>query len=422
MSNAAIQSGQKLVEHFEGCHETLGYGTFGPYICPAGAWTIGWGSTKDQNGQYVTRWTPPHNQEQCDLLLTDSLEGGCTILESTIPYWDEMHHDMQGALISFGYNLGYHFYNGENFDTITRELKNKNWPAVPDALMLYVNPGTPYEAGLTKRRKAEGELWINGLDKLETPPPPERPMTTTFDDFLNTYKYWNNEKHQIDAADIAYQSLAAVDRIEEYFDIYRTPAEPPAPPPYVIIEAIYFNQRDNPSGQGDRECFATSCAMAAVYWYGQTNGSKGCATENDYHREFPKYGDSTDANTHLRCLQESFNLKAQFVTNASSDDLKAELDKGRPTPCGWLHNGHVSSPSGGGHYCCAVGYDDDNDQWIFHDPYGEAALVSGGYVVLNSTAPNGVVHGSFIRYSYRNWSPRWSVANDDDGWMMRIWA
>ena len=433
MSDAAIQAGQELVEHFEGCHEPLSDGTFAPYICPAGVWTIGWGSTKDQNGQYVTRWTPPHTQEQCDHLLTDSLEDGYSTLEATIPYWDEMHHDMQGALISFGYNLGYHFYNGEDFDTITRELKNKNWPAVPDALMLYVNPGSPYEAGLTRRREAEGELWNNGLNQLETTPPPEPPMTqptTTFDDFLNTYKYWNGEQHQINAADIAYQALWYTDRIDAYFESYRTPAtpEPPAPPTTppvdegaVLVQGVpYYNQRDN-GIEGDRECFATSCAMIAVYHYNQTNGAKGCKNEAEYLNKFPAYGDSTDANTHLRTLSY-FGLTPKFITTGSVEDLKAELNAGRPAACGWLHHGHVSHPSGGGHYSTVVGYDDEQAAWIFHDPYGEANLVAGGYVHLNSTSPAGVTYGEHIRYSYQNWTPRWSVADLTDGWYMKVSA
>ena len=29
----------------------------------------------------------------------------------------------------------------------------------PGALLLYINPGSPYEAGLRRRRAAEGALW-----------------------------------------------------------------------------------------------------------------------------------------------------------------------------------------------------------------------------------------------------------------------
>jgi GH24 family phage-related lysozyme (muramidase) len=38
-------------------------------------------------------------------------------------------------------------------------LKNKEWSKVPEALKLYRNPGSDVEAGLLRRRVAEGELW-----------------------------------------------------------------------------------------------------------------------------------------------------------------------------------------------------------------------------------------------------------------------
>jgi GH24 family phage-related lysozyme (muramidase) len=70
-----------------------------------------------------------------------------------------MNENQQGALLSFAYNLGARFYGSSGFNTITRVLKNKEWDKVPDALYLYRNPGTRVEAGLARRRTAEGKLW-----------------------------------------------------------------------------------------------------------------------------------------------------------------------------------------------------------------------------------------------------------------------
>ena len=38
----------------------------------------------------------------------------------------------------------------------------QEWDKVPDALYLYRNPGSNVEAGLARRRKAEGESWKKG--------------------------------------------------------------------------------------------------------------------------------------------------------------------------------------------------------------------------------------------------------------------
>jgi GH24 family phage-related lysozyme (muramidase) len=72
-----------------------------------------------------------------------------------------MNDNQRGTLLCFAYNLGADFYGSSDFNTITRTLKNKEWSKVPDALYFYRNPGSNVEAGLARRRKAEGKLWIS---------------------------------------------------------------------------------------------------------------------------------------------------------------------------------------------------------------------------------------------------------------------
>ena len=429
------ESGVALIKEFEGCHERIGGDTYdighGRQVCGDGLyraypdpatggepWTIGWGTTRDEFNEPIKQGDTA-TQEEVDRYLLADCDAGMIILADTIPYWDEMSDDQHGALLSFGYNLGWHFYGASGFDTITSELRGHNWDfGVPVAMKLYNKGNGQVMPGLVRRRQAEADLWLQGLNP-QPPLPPEPPMATcTLDDFFNTYKYWDGSEHQRNAAKFLYDITAEQHR-KIYFDKYRTPVEPspePTPPPsdgVVLINCDYMNQRDNPSGRGDRECFSTCCAMAAKHW-------GVISSENEYHAIRPRYGDSTDANAQLRTLQY-LGLNAKFITTASADGLRTELGLGRPTPCGWLHHGHVSAPSGGGHYLTAVGYDPEAEAFIVHDPYGEANLVSGGWVHMNSTSPNGTVYGEYQRYSYANWLPRWSVADPTDGWMMRIW-
>ena len=111
-----------------------------------------------------------------------------------------------------------------------------------------------------------------------------------------------------------------------------------------------------------------------------------------------------------KCVLCVPGLEANFITNASTDDLRKQIDIGRPTPCGWLHHGPVSAPSGGGHYSVVIGY--TNDAWVQHDPNGEAKLSAGGYTDN--------LDGSNQSYSYKNWNPRWIVEGEGSGWMMDI--
>ena len=120
--------------------------------------TIGWGSTRDLNGKPF-KLGQKITQKVADDLLISQIKNEFLPTLSKIPYWSEMSDGKRGALLSFAYNLGSGFYGSGNFSSITARLKNKEWDKVPDALYLYRNPGSNVEAGLARRRKAEGKLW-----------------------------------------------------------------------------------------------------------------------------------------------------------------------------------------------------------------------------------------------------------------------
>ena len=151
------QMGIKLVKEFEGCR-------LNAYPDPLSGGlpiTIGWGCTRKKDG------SPFHlgdsiTQAEADELLIDEAKKHFLPALRKIPHWNEMSDGKRGALLSFAYNLGAGFYGGDNFNTITRVLKNKEWDKVPDALYFYRNPGSNVEAGLARRRKAEGEAWKKG--------------------------------------------------------------------------------------------------------------------------------------------------------------------------------------------------------------------------------------------------------------------
>ena len=131
-----------------------------PYLCPAGIPTIGYGATYYPDGRKVQLSDPSVTEAQGRELLASMVEKDFWgVLSTTIPYWGEMNDNQRSALTSFGYNLGARFYGSPGFSTISAVLTDRAWSEVPGALMLYVNPGTAYEAGLRRRRTAEAELW-----------------------------------------------------------------------------------------------------------------------------------------------------------------------------------------------------------------------------------------------------------------------
>ena len=149
-----LKAGIDLIKKFEGCR-------LKSYPDPATGGlpiTIGWGSTKDTHGKPFGLGATI-TQEQADTLLEYTIEHEYLPALSKIPHWNEMNENQKGALLSFAYNLGANFYGSSNFNIITKVLKNTEWSKVPDALYLYRNPGSNVEAGLARRRKAEGDLW-----------------------------------------------------------------------------------------------------------------------------------------------------------------------------------------------------------------------------------------------------------------------
>ena len=120
--------------------------------------TIGWGSTRKRNGQPF-KLGETITQLEADDLLEYDIESRFLPSLQKIPYWSEMNDNQRGALLSFAYNLGAGFFGNSNFNTITRNLREKNWKAIPETLKMYRNPGSNVEAGLLRRRVAEGKLW-----------------------------------------------------------------------------------------------------------------------------------------------------------------------------------------------------------------------------------------------------------------------
>jgi lysozyme len=121
--------------------------------------TIGWGSTKDFNGQPF-KMGRVITQEYADRLFLFDIEQRILPILRKIPHWSEMNDNQRGALLSFAYNLGASFYGGVGFNTITRNLRDKNWSAIPKTLEMYRNPGSNVESGLLRRRRREGALWL----------------------------------------------------------------------------------------------------------------------------------------------------------------------------------------------------------------------------------------------------------------------
>lgn len=224
--------------------------------------------------------------------------------------------------------------------------------------------------------------------------------------------YYTAEPHQT-AAWRELESILDGEILDAFKKAYRNqlteaaPIKQPEPEIDEVLDVPYFYQRDSKTGQGERMCFSSSMAMALDYIRPEVIDG-----DDDWYLGIVNYfGDSTSSTAQIQAAR-SLGFNASFHMDGTVEDLEDLLDNDIPVPIGVLHKGPVSNPTGGGHWITLVGHNET--EFIVHDPFGEMDLVNGGYV---KSGPN---DGAFIRYSKKNLLKRWNIANDHDGWYVKV--
>ncbi|MEB3243304.1 MAG: lysozyme, partial [Cyanobacteriota bacterium] len=199
----------QLIQEFEGCHRIdPADGLVHAYPDPltnAEPWTIGWGNTRYPDGKPVGQNDSITKAEADQIFIVLVQNKYWEPISKTIPFWEDMNDPMRSALCSFAYNLGAGFYGSSGFNTISGCLRDKRWEDVSQALLLYVNPGSSVEAGLRRRRIAEGNLWDTGLNKL--PVEGEMPSLQILEAITETFL----KKEKKDSSELQPNQLVAVE-------------------------------------------------------------------------------------------------------------------------------------------------------------------------------------------------------------------
>jgi GH24 family phage-related lysozyme (muramidase) len=439
MSGTVPSQAIKLIQDFEGCERLdQAAGLIHAYPDPrtkAEPWTIGWGTTVYPDGRPVGEFDTI-TREDADKFFVISLQKSYwDRIAERIPFWGEMNDPMRSALCSFAYNLGSNFYGAEDFNTISACLREKRWQDVPDALMLYVNPGSDVEAGLRRRRAAEGKLWEEGLANL---PSGEEPAALQIIEAVSE-TFLKKEKR--DSSELSPHELVPIEtgrqwKIAQFLRkegnsqqvrlaygagdwwIYAphwtvrsqkaesaaggVPEEAPVAPASSVGERdlkvpylSQLNNRENPYGS----CNVTCVAMCLKYL--GMKDPEGMQLEDYLYRKMLDLGKSRHDPYHLKYLIETFpGYKDIFRENGSFADIKSSIDAGNPV----IIHGYFTKF---GHIIVVRGYDDKG--FLVNDPYGE--WFSSGYDNSRS--------GERLHYSYnliaRTCSPE-SAANPRHIW------
>lgn len=145
MESDAVKTALPLIKKYEGFRENA-------YLCPAGVWTIGYGTTR-MNGRPVKKGDKITQKVAEQLLLQSVTSFEAGILKVVkVP----LSNNQAAALISFVYNVGQGAFNSS---TMLRLLNRKYYAAAAEQFNRWVHGGGHILPGLVKRRAEERALF-----------------------------------------------------------------------------------------------------------------------------------------------------------------------------------------------------------------------------------------------------------------------
>lgn len=142
------KAGVDLIKRFEGFQAA-------PYLCPAGVPTIGYGSTRWDDGRPVTLQDQPVTEQEATRLLLLTLpqfERGVTGLVTV-----ELTQNQFDALVSFAYNLG---LGNLGNSTLLKRVNARDFLGASDEFPRWVRSAGKILPGLVARREAERKLFL----------------------------------------------------------------------------------------------------------------------------------------------------------------------------------------------------------------------------------------------------------------------
>lgn len=145
---AAVELAATLCRRFEGFRAR-------PYLCPANVWTIGYGTTRYEDGTPVRPTDPSVTVAQAEAILRADLARFLAQVLAASPGLAAARPGVLAAILDFTYNLGNGRYRAS---TLKRRVDAGDWDGACVELMKWVMGGGRVLAGLVARRRAEVEL------------------------------------------------------------------------------------------------------------------------------------------------------------------------------------------------------------------------------------------------------------------------
>lgn len=141
------KKGIELIKQFEGCKLTA-------YKCPAGVWTIGYGTTGKVDNKAIGK-DMKITKTKAESLLKEDL---ATFEKSVSNYVKvPINQNQFDALVSFVYNVGAGALKGS---TLLKKLNKKDYQGAAEEFLKWNKAGGKVMEGLKRRREAERKLFL----------------------------------------------------------------------------------------------------------------------------------------------------------------------------------------------------------------------------------------------------------------------
>ena len=147
-SNKSLKLAAKIIKKWEGFMPEA-------YICPGGIPTIGYGSTRYENGDKVSMEDCDIDRKRGEEILLHHIKEVSKQVRSVLKH--DLTDNQEAALISFTYNLGIgNLSRSTLLILINGGPMNQN---IPREIRRWNKAGGKVLAGLTARRDEEANLW-----------------------------------------------------------------------------------------------------------------------------------------------------------------------------------------------------------------------------------------------------------------------
>lgn len=128
-----------------------------PYRCPAGVWTIGYGTTRYPDGRKVAPDDDHLTESQALEILIHELTSSYAPAVVRLCPGALLYPDRFNALVDFCYNLG---AGNLKISTLRQRVNEGDWEEAAEEIQRWVRGGGRVLPGLVLRRAAEAELLV----------------------------------------------------------------------------------------------------------------------------------------------------------------------------------------------------------------------------------------------------------------------